>query len=564
MDKILIYNSNEKIFIEKEYNQTAGNNNSVTEMFQSNRWINPNTPKNDLFIFDTPLFTTVGGVTNYYGQEVNSVFTNIARPFICFTFTANTGSLSADTTLIQHNIYRIDYNTYLNNISKLEAEISKEKRFKTSTIEKKTITAPNGEKNTTITEKEIEEIQKEEDYQTDKFYKGRDVSNVDNKFQAIIDLLEKPILTITAHTNTITSSEYNLFLEEYFKNLNSYKQQLFLDKSQYFITTNFRFIRNQGGEYNDFYKFNENDNILYPYDFQNEFIEETPVYTQTITAGTFSGVTVKGNFFTYFLIPNKPIFQKPIIENQLTTYSPTFFFDNVDDGDEYLLQVNYVSGDSQTFSGTVYTYVFSKEETMLNKDEIISVGEEDWETAKKRSSVTRKISASLKPNKQFWYRIGNKKIITNLFGVKQSVVSFSDIKTAITSQNPLSLYVGVESDSPYVEDIVGLQTPDYLDLEIETFSLSGIVSGSIVTGATLQIIAQNGNYITQTTNTTGFYNFTELESGDYTLKTFYRGYQQDTRSITITGNTSLSFKLKLLWGNDVDTWGKMANENYYL
>ena len=192
---------------------------------------------------------------------------------------------------------------------------------------------------------------------------------------------------------------------------------------------------------------------------------------------------------------------------------------------------------------------------------------EPWSITQKTTDVIRKMSVSLSPGKTFLYRIGNVKELINLFGVKQRVVTFSDINSATTSYNAFNTYISVESDSPYVDALPKLEYPDYLDYGITTldsFILSGTVSGSTVTGATIQLIYPNTSYVTQSTDSLGNYLFDSLEAGTYALNTYYRGYQQDSRVISITGDTSLSFRLKLLWSNNVDTWDKMANENYFV
>ncbi len=99
---------------------------------------------------------------------------------------------------------------------------------------------------------------------------------------------------------------------------------------------------------------------------------------------------------------------------------------------------------------------------------------------------------------------------------------------------------------------------------LEDFILSGTVTGSIVTGATMQLIYPNLSYVNTTTDVNGYFEFTSLESGNYTLNTFYRGYQDNTQVVNISGDTTLNFKIRLLWDNDYDTWGKMGNENYFL
>jgi len=136
---------------------------------------------------------------------------------------------------------------------------------------------------------------------------------------------------------------------------------------------------------------------------------------------------------------------------------------------------------------------------------------------------------------------------------------------ATSQSEPIKTFVQIESDSPFATSAAGLSTPPSLDYEspVGNYILSGVVSGSTVTGATIQLTYPNNNFTITNTDLTGYYLFDNLQSGTYTLTTSYRGYEQDVRAVQISGNTSLGFRLNLIWGNNVDTWGKLAGENYY-
>jgi len=567
----LIYNTTLQTFLKKEIQKHSGNSpfgNSTTissaESFYINKFIDVSQYGASYFTFDTPLYYTMGGTPNYYNQDIYSIFTNISRPFIRFVFTANTISFGTGTT-IKHNIYRIPYDEF----SKYASEIirkSIEEIEDSSTEEiKETFTDESGSIKTTSTSRTTSKTNTTQK-SAPKLFPSK-ISSTDNndKLAPIRSLLENPILTITATTTGITTDVYNLFLDEYQKKKGDYKFQLFQDYAQYFITTQFNFQREQGADYTEFYQIDSNKNLIL-IDYQKDFTETTLNRAHTITAGTFSGVSVVGNFFTYFLIPNKPKWESPLVSGQLTTFSPTWRWSETDDGDNFVLQVVYNTGDT-TFSGTVYSYPISKEDTRLSTNEMLGTDVEPWSITQKTTDVIRKMSVSLSPGKTFLYRIGNVKELINLFGVKQRVVTFSDINSATTSYNAFNTYISVESDSPYVDALPKLEYPDYLDYGITTldsFILSGTVSGSTVTGATIQLIYPNTSYVTQSTDSLGNYLFDSLEAGTYALNTYYRGYQQDSRVISITGDTSLSFRLKLLWSNNVDTWDKMANENYFV
>lgn len=561
----LIYDSNKKIFIKQEHKKHSGKPacyiESPMEGFSVNHFVDVNIVNNNFFEFDTPSYYTLGGTLNYYNQDFYSVYTNVSRPFIRFVFTANTDHFGTGTT-IKHQIYRIPYKEYKEYTAELERKnIQQNKNSSEETVEE-TITE-NGISKTTVTKRKVSLTNIAETLTPKSF--PSEISgyefNSTNSYDKIKNFLTTPILTITATTSGISTNVYDLFLGEYQKNKEDFSYQLFQDYAQYFITTQFEFKREQGDGLYEFCQLGKSGTIV-PVEYQQYYQEITPKNTHIITGGTFSGFTVCGNYFTYFLNPNKPKWVRPYVTGQLTTFSPNFFWSNSNDADSYLLQVVYDSGDSQSFSGTVYSYPIAKEATKLSTEEMLGADVEDWATTQKTTDIVREYSVPLLRNKQFWFRIGGVKEMINIFGVKQSVVSFSDIGTAITTPGTYGTYIYTQSDSPHISDIPSWTYPTYLDDEIVgQYSLSGIVSGSVVTGATIQLLYPNGSYITQSTDITGGFVFTELEPGAYTLNTSYRGYHQDSRSVNVTGNTNIGIiYLKLVWGNKWDTWGVMSNK----
>lgn len=563
----LIYSTDDKIFIKQNYKKHSGmpacSSEGYAEAFYVNQFVDEIIYNSEFFEYDTPSYYTFGGTLNYYAQDFWSIFTNVYRPLIKFIFTANTINFGTGTT-IRHKIYKIPYDIYSKYTSEeIRQDIEQDKGSSEETIEE-TITE-SGITRTIVTTKKRNIFNTIEKYAPEKFpetISGYGIGTVD-KYSRIKECLTKPILTITASTSGISTSVYDLFLDEYQKNLGNFKYQLFEDYAQYFVTTQFETIHEQDARLKDFCGLDENGNII-PVNYEQYITETTPVYSHVITGGTFSGVTVYGSYFTYFLLPNKPKWTTPYVSGQLATFSPTFFWTNANDADSFLFQVVYDSGDCQSFSGVVYSYPVNVEDTKLSTDEMLNRDSEPWAITQKTTDVVREYSIPLLSNKTFWYRVGNVKEMINIFGVKQSVVTFSDIMSAATTGGYNS-YIYVNSDSPHTEEISDWVYPTYLDDTLQgQYSLSGVVSGSVVTGATIQLVYPNSSYITQTTDSTGNFVFTELEPGVYTLNTFYRGYAQDSRSVNITGDTSLSFKIKLVWGNMWDTWGKMANENYFL
>ncbi len=568
----LVFDSNNNIFLKQEYKKHSGSPANYTdgpaEAFYINHFVSSKQFDASFLEYDTPSYYTLGGTLNYYSQDYWSIFTNISRPFIKFTFTANTNNFGTGTT-IKHEIYRINHKDYIEYTN----EIIRNNTKKTSSYifeeTENTITNNSGISTTTLTRKKTASNNTSEELTPKSFPKEVPgfFYGMESNYDKPKSLLTNPILTITATTTGISASDYYLFLEKYQKSLGNYEYQLFEDYGQYFITTQFEFERPQGAGLYDFYA-KDDEKKLIPIEYKCSYKELTPTNIHTITGGTFSGVTVFGNYFTYFLIPNKPKWETPYVQNVLDTFSPTFFWSNTDDGNSFLLQVVYNSGDSQSFSGVVYSYPIEKEKTALSTDEMLNRADGDWSITQKTLDVVRKYSVPLFRGKQFWYRIGNVKELKNIFGVNQNVVTFSDILSATTSPLPYTNTVYVKSDSSHVEAISEWVFPEYLKDDISgttQYSLSGKVVGSIVTGTTMQLIYPNSNYETQLTDSVGNYLFVRLEPGIYTLNAFYRGYQQYSQTVNMIDNTVLpTIKLKLMWDNNYDTWGKMANENYYI
>jgi len=464
--------------------ETTGYQTDFTQSFYHNQFADSNSIGTAHWCFDVPLYTTDGGTTNYYAQDSKSVFTNLARPFIRFNFYENVSSLAIPGTYLIHDLYRIPYSIYkeyLANREGLASEFSEE-----------------------------------------------------DAINQIKEKLEEPLLSLTALTSGMTSV-YDLFLPEQYKELGDYTYQLFENKDQFFIDTRIGFIRSAGTQYEDFYKLDENRNLI-NYGFEDEVREGTRNKPHIISAGTFIETEVVGNYFTYFLIPPEPQIVAPIVSGQLTTFTPIFYYSNAETTNEEVLQIVY-DIDDINFTGIVFSY------PILN----VEADEEG----------TKRFSAPLKIEEEFRYRIGNVESLINIFDVKQSVTTFSRSYTAIT---PTIIDVCVESDSPYMIDI-----PECSGITLEdNYILSGQVYGSLVTGATVQLTdIGTGTYITQPTDSNGYFEFTELSPKFYTLRTFYRGYETDSRNINLTENIFIEYKLKLLWDNKWDTWGKMAQENYY-
>lgn len=564
----LIYDSINKNFIKQEQQKHSGNKacyqDSPVESFTINQFANPSQYDASFFEFDTPSYYTLGGTINYYGQDYWSIFTNIYRPFIKFTFTGNTDHFGTGTTIL-HNVYRITRKDFLEYASEvIRKDISQNKDFTTETVEE-SVTDESGNTKTITTTKKIASTSTSEKTAPKDFPELITGFSLDtlNGIEKMKSLLSNPILTVTAATSSITSYTYILFLSEYEKSAGNFQQQMFQDYAQYFVTTQFEFSMERGAELCEFYQI-DSEKKLTSYDYQKSYKQLTPAYEHTITGGTFSGVTTSGNFFTYFLIPNKPILEAPVVRGALKTFSPKFFWSNTNDGDSFVLQVVYNSGDSQSFSGTVYSYPITKENSVLSTSSMLNVPDGDWSIAQKKTDTVREYSVPLSYGSDFWYRIGNVKELINIFGVKQTVITFSNIESATTYSESYQNQVFVQSDSPHTETSTTLQYPEYLEDTIDLltkYSLSGTIYGSVLTGATAILTYPNNNYITQPADSVGNYFFENLERGVYKVAGSYRGYRQSTPiDVVVTANTvAPPITIYLTWDNNWDLWGDIGD-----
>jgi hypothetical protein len=375
------------------------------------------------------------------------------------------------------------------------------------------------------------------------------------KIYTIADIqaqLDTPIYSITAETSGITTNIYDLEIGQFTKNLGEYKTELFKDRNQYIIDTNFIFEIDVTPGLTGYQTINEDGDISEG-TYNNPVTAVTSNTGSTISGGTFLGLNFKsGDYFSFFEVPDKPKLEYPTPEGKIDTFTPEIFWTNGENADEYMVQVNYNTGDTG-FTGTVFTYIVPKTDEYK---EIAMSKIKDTTSELSTNKTIRKYQISLKTNKCLIYRVGNVKVLKNLFDVKQSVVTFSDNKSICTQIEPIKTFVKTESDSPWTIDIAGLGTPPSLESEspLTEYSLSGIVSGSTVSGATMQLIYPNSSFVTTPTDAVGYFEFNDLEEGIYTLNTTYRGYAGDSRVIVINSDTELFIEIETKWDNTYDIW----------
>lgn len=541
------------MIIKNSIQSTTGTESNRAQSFSQNIFYYTYTGVVEPFAFEVPVFTTNGGTKDYYGQNSNAIFTNIVKPFIRFDFSANTTSFGPDV-YIKHDFYRVDWDVYNSVLKNIKMIYDDEKQDNHQSTE--TITEQDGVTGEIKTKKITREINTS-NVQKNLFKSTDRNANIvpTNKFEqpTILDIqkqLSEPIFSITASTTGITTNIYDLQIDQFIKNSGQFKLELFKDKSQYIVDTNFIFQREVTPGLYDLKTIDSNGRVVNE-TYKSTIISETTTDKQIISNGYFNGIEfVSGEFFSYFEVPDKPIFEYPTADGQLTTFTPEIFWSNGEKSDEYLIQVSYNTGDTG-FTGTVFNYIVPKLDEFKKESISKTVGPESDFSSNK---VTRFYEISLKSNSSVIYRIGNVKFIYDIFGVKQSVVTFSDNKTVITQTEPIRTYVFTESDSPYTTTVSGLQTPTSLANEspLEEFTLSGTVTGSIITGATMQLIYPNSSFVTTPTDLVGGFEFTELEAGTYTLNTTYRGYATDSRQIVISSATTVSIEIQINFDNTYD------------
>ena len=520
------------------YYTTVGDDNSSSQVFYNNYWAQSYDGNVPVFAQTIPTYTTIGGTNDYYGQNPLSIFTNLAHPFIRYTFTGSTSAITTITKIV-HNIYKIDYPTFKNfQINQPTIDVQTE-------IKSKDPVSP-------VESSYLQRIgQKLGSNPQINFIRAYDQPLTPEDAKLLQPLLDSPYQTYTASTSGITTNIYDFYPGQYSKKLGQFKEELFEDKAQYFIETQFSFEIDKGLKYENYYTYVDGQLTEQAWNDKVNFTTTDPIHV--ISNGDFTGLDVRGLYFTYFIAPDKPQLEYPVVEGNLTTFSPEFFWSEGEGADEYLIQISYNTGDT-SFSGTIFNYPISKTEQNKHFAESkIKSSNSEFSTNK----VIRSASIPLKGNaSSFLYRVGNVKYMENIFGVRQFVVTFSDTKSAKTQTEAVKTFVRVQSDSRYTEQIASYTVPESLLAEspLGQYSLSGYVSGSIVTGATMQLIYPNSSFVTTTTDLSGYYEFDTLEDGAYTLITNYRGYAEDSRNIYISGDTSTNVELQIRWDNTYDKW----------
>lgn len=537
--------------------ETAGSSSGVSQVFYNNYLADSRPVQTPFFSFEKPMFYTYGGTLNYYGQDPYAIFTNLVRPPIRFIFSANTGSLSGDTYFI-HEIYRLDYETYkLYSDNQIDSSLNINNKLESNT------------KGTTDTPAPSNAPSKEY-FNNNRTIKGNNPITQPEKFfgqpltindqNTIQDFFKTPLIVFTASTSAITGNIYDLYIDQFIKQFGKLKSDLFLDKSQYFINTKLVSNFNLNKNYVDYFSLNSENrrfsNLIWS---NNITVEATNSVPHTISIGPFSGITLSGNYFTYFIVPDKPALEYPIMSGQLSTFTPEFRWSNGDKADSFIVQISYELSNTGFTGNSVFNYPVDKTEKNTKISRSKTKGP-DSEFESEKSIFTFQIP--VKSNNGFIYRVGNSKELIDIFNIRRNVITFTDYYSATTQVEPIRVYVRTESDSPFEAGISGYEFPPSLDYEsiVDSYTLSGMVSGSTVTGATIQLTYPNSSFTIGTTDELGYYSFSGLGPGTYTLTTNYRGYIEDVRTINMTGDSSLNYEIQISWGDIYDQWIVKENE----
>ena len=230
--------------------RTAGDSGTTIQSFFNNNFLLGRSQINSPVEYRIPQISASTGTYNLYGQDSNSILTVYGRPSFSIVFTGNTDVFTADTRFIKmyHNIYKID-NNQLNNY--------------------------------------------------------RNQKNEKN-FNIITDSILNSYVSYTAITNYLysissTTSTYNLYPSQFDKKLGGFTEELFSDRSQYFLDTRYVFSETLSS-YTETFTYSDDAGAV-PTNYQSSGYFDTGIYSQKITKGPWSGLTANGMFFVCFQPP---------------------------------------------------------------------------------------------------------------------------------------------------------------------------------------------------------------------------------------------------------------------
>jgi len=479
--------------------------------------------------YNIPTFNPSGASFDYYSQNVDTISTNLNnQKIIRFNWLKGTESLTGNSFWRQE-IYTIPYDSY--------------NQFLTTTGS---------------TQQAL-------------------LNQIDN-------YLNTPLVTIDIPASSITiSGYYDYLVPNIVKPVNNFAQQLFIDKSQYFIDSKLVFSSKTDNTIGDFIYQNPFDGttLVPPIDITNPYVRlntdglitgitsssigQLPIIVSegkksTIDYGVnnlVTGLTVNGAYFVYFVVPKKPnidvINGAPSVLGILSTFSPIFNFNTVDDGDYYKLDVNYDTNDI-SFTGN------QKAEFIIPQQP----GDPEF---------IRSYSTPLSPGVPFIYRIGNTKELINIFGVKQNVTTWGRIASAYTANDGKFNVSGhvYQTYIQYGPPITGATISFYVvtntsavDLGSDTTNYSGI-TGSI----TQPLGGGVGSTFSTITDANGYYYIPGVPGGwsqvTLTSPLSYLGnpiFSSSTELVNITQDTGKDYNLSIYWGFSSLTFNEFENYQF--
>jgi hypothetical protein len=295
--------------------RTVGDSNDVSQTFIQNHIVEAEEEHTDPLIFPVPRFRLNGATFNYYEQSIDGISVNLNnQKTLTYNYTANTDSFSAITKVL-YDVYRINFDTYEQVLNNLDEE-------------------------------------------------GDEIASVTSStpsISTISNLLSEPLVQLVESGNSITYPQNIYEFPELVKPVGQFAEQLLNDKAQYFVDTRFQFIQERDRSLGGFQILSGGTAIDYTLtglSDSGDFLLETEGDSEIITGGTFSGLSVNGAFFTYFVAPQKPnidvVNDEPTVKGSLPTFSPIWSFNNVDDGDYYKLQVTYDITNFSFLSATTF------------------------------------------------------------------------------------------------------------------------------------------------------------------------------------------------------------------
>jgi len=493
---------------------TSGSGNSESRVFVSNTLVNRNEIVTSPFSFAFPVFTLQGATYKYYTQTTAGISASLNNvKTLKYIFSSNTNSLSG-TTKMKHDIYRINYDIYT---AATQATFS----LTSTTIPNTTVSGVNT--TTTIVSPDS-------------------INEFTNALSNIYSAITYPIYTLIEDASGATftlASAHTLNLPQQIKPTGQYTQNLFLDKSQYFIDSQFLIDIPLDQTLGDVRAISGDQVVqLYDMPFSSTTTVGTGSNSHVITGGTFSGTSISGATFTYFVPPKKAdIFVlngEPAVKGVQDTFAPIFSFKNVEDGDYYKLQVTYNTGDT-VFTGTTTTFKLQSQPG----------GPEYVRTA----------AVSLTPNAEFLYRIGNTKEIINLFKVKQNVTTWSE-QTYAQAANDGSFLLSGNTWLNYL----GNPFPNALiTLTIQT-NISVIDLGSdepsdpnVTSEVSNPLGGGVGTMIQTASNANGAFSFGKIGGGQYlmTVDSQDPNFGSQTFNFFLSQDTNFDVIFSILWGNTV-------------